>query len=159
AGDVTAQERTFLVHAGDHVGASPPESALFQDEPSIAFFNLLGNRHCSYADRMHPRCNLVGTPGNHEFDEGQVEMLRLIRGGTHRSGPFVEDPYRGARFPYISANVVDTGTGLPILPPFVIKEVAGIRLAFIGAVLKETPAVVPPTGVAGLRFLDEATSI
>jgi 2',3'-cyclic-nucleotide 2'-phosphodiesterase (5'-nucleotidase family) len=30
-------------------------------------------------------------------------------------------------------------TGKPILPPFVIKQVNGIRMAFIGAVLKETP--------------------
>ena len=159
AADGSGQERTFLVHAGDHVGASPPESSLFQDEPSITFFNLLGNRHCSYVDRMNPHCNLVGTPGNHEFDEGRAELLRLIAGGTHRSGPFIEDPYRGARFPYVSANVVDKGTGQPILPPYVIKEVAGVRLAFIGAVLQETPSVVPPAGVAGLRFLDEATSI
>jgi 5'-nucleotidase len=159
AESATGPNRTFLVHAGDHVGASPPESSLFQDEPSIAFFNSFGNRHCSYTDRLNPHCNLVGTPGNHEFDEGQAEMLRLITGGTHRSGPFVDNPYNGARFPYVSANVVDKVTGEPILPPFVIKEVAGLRLAFIGAVLKDTPSVVSPPGVAGLRFLDEATSI
>lgn len=59
----------------------------------------------------------------------------------------------------VSANVVDTNTGKPILPPFVIKQVKGIRMAFIGAVLKETPTIVTPSGVAGLKFLDEADSI
>ena len=152
-------ERTFIVHAGDHVGASPPESSFFQDEPSIMWLNVLANQYCTYTDRMHPRCNMIGTPGNHKFDEGQTEMIRLIEGGTHRSGPFLQNPYLGARFPYISANVVDKDSREPILPPFVVKEVNGTRLAFIGAVLKETPSLVMSTGIAGLAFLDEAESI
>ncbi|HKC93725.1 MAG TPA: bifunctional metallophosphatase/5'-nucleotidase [Nitrospira sp.] len=157
--DVNVTESTVIVHAGDHVGASAPESSFFQDEPSITFLNLLANQHCSYVDRMNPQCNMVGTLGNHEFDEGQGEMLRLINGGTHRSGPFFEDPYRGVRFPYVSANVVDKTNGQPILPPFVIKEIDGVRLAFIGAVLKETPTIVTSTGVDGLVFLEEAESV
>ncbi len=150
---------TFIVHAGDLVGASPPESALLQDEPSIAFFNLLGNQHCRPTDRLNPDCNLVGTPGNHEFDEGQDELLRLVNGGSHPSGPFLADPYEGAAFPYVSANVTERVTGRPIFPPFVIKHANGVRAAFIGAVLKETPSIVLPDGVAGLAFLDEAESI
>ncbi len=182
ANDPDLSDRTFIVHAGDHVGASPPDSALLQDEPAIGFLNLLANRHCRYDDRrgpldrrrgwndeeakedrhdrrMHPKCNLVGTPGNHEFDEGRDELLRLLNGGNHTSGPFLENPYRGARYPTVSSNVVDEQTGKPILPPFVIKQVKGVRMAFIGAVLKETPTIVTPTGVAGLKFLDEADSI
>src|SRR6185369_5554228 len=72
------------------------------------------------------------------------------------SGPFIEDPYRGARVPYVSANVVDEVTGRPILPPYIIKMVQGVPVAFVGAVLEATPTIVTPTGVAGLRFLDEA---
>lgn len=158
-----AEERTespaFIVHAGDHVGASPPASALLQDEPSIGFLNLLANHHCAYHNRYHAECNIIGTLGNHEFDEGVVEMLRLVHGGNHPKGPFLEDPYRGARFPYVCANVVDVASGEPILPPYVIKHVRGISVAFIGAVLKETPYIVTPTGVEGVRFLDEADAI
>lgn len=157
--DSASGQSTFIVHAGDHVGASAPESALLQDEPSITFFNMLGNRHCDPNDRLNPDCNLVGTPGNHEFDEGKEELLRLIQGGNHPAGPFLADPYPGASFPYVSANVVDQTTRQPILPPFVIKQANGVRVAFIGAVLKETPTIVTPTGVAGLAFLDEAESI
>ncbi|NWF73886.1 MAG: bifunctional metallophosphatase/5'-nucleotidase [Nitrospirae bacterium] len=180
--DPELSDRTFIIHAGDHVGATPPESALLQDEPSIGFLNLLANRYCRFNDRtdrrdrlraweveesrddrrdrrMDPKCNLVGTPGNHEFDEGKDELMRLLNGGNHSTGPFLENPYRGARFPYVSANVVVERTGKPILPPFVIKQVNGVRLAFIGAVLKQTPTIVTPTGVAGLKFLDEADSI
>jgi hypothetical protein len=39
----TFEGRSLLVHAGDLVGASPPLSALLQDEPTIEFINLLGN--------------------------------------------------------------------------------------------------------------------
>lgn len=152
-------DATFIVHAGDHVGASPPVSALLQDEPSIGFLNLLANDKCAERKPRNPRCNLVGTLGNHEFDEGVAEMLRLIKGGNHANGPFLEKPYRGARFPYVSANVVDANTGKTILPPYVIKQARGQRIAFIGAVLKETPSIVTPTGVAGVRFLDEADAI
>lgn len=41
------EKNTLIVHAGDQVGASPPESALLQDEPTIAFLNFLANRQCS----------------------------------------------------------------------------------------------------------------
>ena len=153
------EDRTVIVHAGDHVGATPPSSALLQDEPSISFLNLLANNRCSYAHRRYSRCNIVGTLGNHEFDEGKDELLRLLYGGNHPDGPFLENPYRGAKFPYVSANVLDTQSGKPLLPPYVIKNLKGVRLAFIGAVLRQTPTIVTPTGVAGLSFLDEADAI
>jgi 5'-nucleotidase len=164
------EDETVLVHAGDHVGASPPDSALLQDEPAIAFLNQLANRHCrvperGHGDERHERdgrhtpCNVVGTLGNHEFDEGVSEMRRLLDGGNHANGPFLENPWRGARFPVVSANVVDAGTGEPILPPYVIRKIDGMPIAFIGAVLKATPTIVTPSGVAGVEFLDEAEAI
>lgn len=153
------EERTLIVHAGDHVGASPLNSALLQDEPAIMFFNSLANRFCGYRYKMSRRCNLVGTLGNHEFDEGSGELARLIGGGNFATGPFIEDPWRGARYPYVSANVVDEVTREPLVPPYVIKRVGGERIALIGAVLEGTPSIVTPTGVAGLDFLDEADAI
>jgi 5'-nucleotidase len=150
---------TFIVHAGDQVGASPLASAFLQDEPAIMFLNLLGNRECSSRDRLNPQANLVATVGNHEFDRGLREMMRLIKGGNHPQGPFLEDPWQGATFPYVAANVVSKDTHQPILPRYVIKEVDGIPIAFIGAVLKETKDMVRPSGVAGLEFLDEAAAI
>jgi 5'-nucleotidase len=152
------EDRTLIVHAGDLVGASPPNSALLQDEPSIQFLNLLADRDCRYG-RARPGCNVVGTLGNHEFDEGSAELLRLLRGGDHPNGPFLESPWRGARAPYVSANVVDAASGEPLIEPYLIKRVHGIGIGFIGAVLKNTPSIVTPTGVAGLSFLDEAEAI
>jgi 5'-nucleotidase len=168
--EAAAQDGAIIVHAGDQVGASPPASALLQDEPSIQFLNMLANDSCHNFDPrtplpwwvvayLQPRCNLVGTLGNHEFDEGVTELLRLIGGGNSPKGPFLESPYKGARFPYVNANVVRKSDGQPILPPYTVKIVKGEAIAIIGAVLKETPTIVTPTGVAGVDFLDEATSI
>ena len=171
-----SKQGAIIVHAGDHVGASPPISALLQDEPSISFLNMLSNEHCYYNEidrttqaqriianeddaRFDSECNLVGTVGNHEFDEGVGEMLRLINGGIHTNGPFLDAQFHGAKFPYVVANVVYADTGKPVLPPYVIKKIGGQSVAFIGAVLKETPTIVTPTGVAGVKFLDEAQSI
>jgi 5'-nucleotidase len=164
-----ARDGHLIIHAGDLVGASPPDSALLQDEPTIQFMNQLANRNCRHTDPRRvpwpvltvdqPLCNVIGTLGNHEFDEGIDEMLRLIGGGNHKNGPFLESPYRGARFSYVSANVVKKSNGQPFLPPFVVRLVGGQPIGIIGAVLKETPTIVTPTGVAGANFLDEADSI
>jgi 5'-nucleotidase len=150
---------TFIVHAGDLVGASPPASALLQDEPAIMFMNLLGNNHCDSKDRLNPQANLVGTVGNHEFDKGVKELMRLLEGGNYPQGPFLQDPWPGAAFPYVSANVVHQDTRKPIFPPYVIKEVDGVPIAFIGAVLKATKDMVMPSHLAGLEILDEAEAI
>jgi 5'-nucleotidase len=160
----------FIIHAGDHVGASPPNSALLQDEPSISVLNLLANGWClplklqrQLPDFLEPyaqtRCNIVGTLGNHEFDEGASELLRLLTGGNHPAGPFLEKRWQGARFPYVSANVLSSSSGKPLLPPYTIKIAHGIPIGVIGAVLEETPTIVTPSGVAGLQFIDEADAI
>ncbi len=151
--------RALIVHAGDHVGASPPASALMQDEPAIEVLNVLANEHCRAEQPSMLRCNVVGTLGNHEFDEGAPEMLRLIRGGNHARGPFLQAPYAGARFEYVSANVVNAETGRTLLPAFVVRDVGPVKVGLVGAVLKGTPEIVTPLGVAGLKFLDEAPAI
>ncbi|HEX6291617.1 MAG TPA: bifunctional metallophosphatase/5'-nucleotidase [Herpetosiphonaceae bacterium] len=132
---------SLTVHAGDMVGASPPVSALLQDQPTMEFMNMLGFD--------------VGTSGNHEFDEGIGEYKRLVEGGCHPTAGC----WSGAKFSYLTSNVVDTKTGKTIFPAHKIVNVAGARIGFIGAVLKQTPEIVIPTGIAGLEFRDEADSI
>jgi 5'-nucleotidase len=156
AAEAGIEDRTLIVHAGDHVGASPPESALLQDEPAIDFLNALTNEACLRAFKLDPFCNVVGTLGNHELDQGRAELQRKLDGGNYAAGPFLDDPWLGAKYPMISSNVVDAAKGTPILPPFLVKIVNGVPIGFIGAVLKDTPSIVTPSGVAGLKFLDEA---
>lgn len=134
-------KNTLIVHAGDMVGASAPVSALLQDEPTVEFMNTMGFD--------------VGVPGNHEFDEGLDEMLRLINGGYHE----VTGDFAGANFPYVCANVIYKDTGKPVLPPYVVKKVNGMPIGIVGVVLDETPTIVTPSGVATVEFIDEAEAV
>lgn len=174
-----AEKRTILVSAGDLVGASPPASALLQDEPSIAFLNRFAGPACRnaggdpppsaedvpadadprFVSWLDPGCDVVGVIGNHELDEGRAELLRLLTGGNHPRGPFLENPWRGARWPVLAANVVDEATGRPFLPPYVVKEVDGVRVGFIGVVTSALAHSVSPAGIAGLAVRDEAETV
>jgi len=149
---------TFIVHAGDIVGASPPQSALLQDEPVIMMFNELA-RNGTGGNTKERGYAVIGVPGNHEFDEGLGEFRRLIEGGNHERGPFLADPYPGAEFPYICANVVLKETKKPLLPPYLVQKVNGAGIAFIGSTLQGIPSMVMPSGVADLEFVDEVEAI
>ncbi|MEV0001398.1 bifunctional metallophosphatase/5'-nucleotidase [Micromonospora sp. NPDC050980] len=134
---------TVTVAAGDLIGASPLLSAAFHDEPTIEEMNLAGLEFASV--------------GNHEFDEGATELLRMQRGGCHPvDGCADGTPFKGAKFRYLSANAFKTSTGLPLMQPFGIKIVKGVPIGFIGMTLEGTPNIVSQQGVAGLRFTDEA---
>ncbi|PLR83402.1 bifunctional metallophosphatase/5'-nucleotidase [Bacillus sp. V33-4] len=136
---------TLLVHAGDAVGGSSPSSALLQDEPAIHMLNELGFD--------------VGTVGNHEFDEGVQEMMRLIDGGKHPKTAKRYGEFQGANFPYAVANVVDKDTNKTILDPYVIKEVKGKKIGFIGVVYSDTPNILDSSKVKDVKFTDEVTAI
>jgi 5'-nucleotidase len=158
AAEAGIEKETVIVNAGDNVGASPLSSALLADEPTIMFYNQLVNDACR-RDRNSERCNFVSTLGNHEFDQGTPELKRLLNGGNSLKGPFLQTPYTGAQYPTVNANVVDAASGKPLVAPYVIREINDVKVAFVGAVLRDTPSIVTPTGVAGLKFLDEADSI
>lgn len=146
-----------VVGAGDSIGASPLISAAFHDEPSVETLNRIGLEF-----------NAVG---NHEFDKGSAELLRLQNGGckvvngtqdpNSCQGASVGTPvpFEGAKFKWLSANVISTETKKPLLPAYGVKTFKGVKVAFIGMTLKGTPGIVTPTGVAGLEFKDEADTV
>ena len=136
------EQNTITVAAGDLIGASPLLSAAFHDEPTIEALGLAGLDYASV--------------GNHEFDEGSAELLRIQDGGCHPvDGCADGTPYEGADFQYLSANAFVTGTGEPLLPPYAVHRVQGERIGFIGMTLEGTGQIVSQQGVAGLEFLDE----
>jgi 5'-nucleotidase len=161
---------TLIIHAGDLLGASPPITRLLQNEPAVQFLNLLADASCPYGAATHfysaanwredpDRCHVIGTPGNHEFDAGPAELLRLLNGGNAKAGPFLQNPWRGSRVPYVCANVIDRRTGRTLLPPYAVVVIQGVPVGIIGAVLKETPTLIPAWATADLEFTDEATAI
>lgn len=135
-------KNTLLVHAGDMIGGSPLVSALFQDEPTVEVLEAMGMD--------------VGTLGNHEFDEGIAELQRMITGGDHPKGTA---GYDGMNFPLVAANAYDKSTGKLITAPYVIKEVGGKKIGFIGVVTQETPDMIVTKGNENLQITDEAEAI
>ena len=137
---------TIIVAAGDLIGASPLASAYFLDEPTIDAMNLLSLS--------------LASVGNHEFDKGTAELLRMQNGGCGKNTTRVPcrlEPFAGARFEYLAANVV-RADGSTIFPATAIRQVGPIRIGFIGETLKDTATLVSPAGVAGLKFMDEAAT-
>jgi 5'-nucleotidase len=122
--------RTIRVHAGDMVGASPLISSHFHDEPTIEATNRMGFD--------------VGTLGNHEFDEGGAEALRLVS----RAG-----------YPYTAANTVTRESGELILPPYEIVERDGVRVGFIGVTTTDTPSFLLSEFAGQFRWLDLSDSV
>jgi 5'-nucleotidase len=137
---------TIFVAAGDLIGASPFLSAMFHDEPTIESLSMMGLE--------------IASVGNHEFDEGKDELLRMQNGGCHPvdkcQGPH---PFAGARFHYLAASTVEKDTGKTVFPAYEIREFEGIPVAFIGLTLKGTATIVSPPGIAGLEFKDEADTV
>ena len=133
---------TVTVSAGDLIGASPLISGLFHDEPTIEAANRFGLD--------------INAAGNHEFDEGWQELLRMQRGGARDGG---SGQFAGAEFDILAANVIVEGSGETLLPPYTIRRYEGIPVAFIGLPLQDTPTVVLASGVAGLEFEDEVETI
>jgi 5'-nucleotidase len=93
--DIAKNPNSLVVGAGDLIGASPLLSGLFHDEPTIEALNAMKLS--------------VTSVGNHEFDEGWTELLRMQKGGC--GGPDSANKckggqFAGASFGYLSANVL-----------------------------------------------------
>lgn len=143
---------TLVVAAGDLIGGTPITSSLFLDEPAIGVMNRIGLDF-----------NAVG---NHEFDRGRKELLRMQQGGCEklaaREPCQVERPFTGAKFRFLAANV-RTEDGSTLFPATAIRTFgkgrSAVKVGLIGLTLKDTETLVTPAGIDGLRFEDEATTI
>ena len=139
-------KNNIFVAAGDLIGASPFLSAMFHDEPTIEAMSVMGLD--------------LASVGNHEFDEGKDELLRMQNGGCHPVdhclGPH---PFAGAKFRYLAASTFLKDAGKTLFPPYEIKSFDGIPVAFIGLTLKGTSGLISPASAEGLEFRDEAETV
>ncbi|QDG61075.1 ExeM/NucH family extracellular endonuclease [Pseudarthrobacter sp. NIBRBAC000502771] len=125
---------TAFLSTGDNIGASLFASAVAKDQPTIDVLNALELK--------------ASAVGNHEFDGGWADLRdRVIAGGTN------------AKFPYLGANVYKKGTTEPVLPEYTVLDLNGIKVAVIGTVTQEVPALVTPAGIADLDFGDPVDAI
>ena len=136
------------VAAGDLIGGSPFLSGLFHDEPAVESLNAMGLD--------------VSSVGNHEFDEGVDELLRMQRGGCHPEdgcyAPWGRGGYPGADYPWLAANVVREKNGRTVLPGTTVKRINGVKVGYIGMTLEATPTLVAQSGIRGIEFKDEVAT-
>ena len=139
-------ERTLVVSAGDLIGGSPFISGILHDEPTIEIMNAIGLDYAGV--------------GNHEFDEGRVELMRMQNGGCHPAdGCGLGDTFQGASFEFLAANVTDRTTGELILPAYALRVVGDLTVAIVGMTLEDTPAQTLPSAVTDLVFADEVDTM
>lgn len=142
---------SIVVGAGDLVGAAPFTSTVLNHESTVDVLNTLGLE--------------VTAVGNHEFDAGKTELLRLQNGGCFPGRTPGTDTclqngaFSGAKFKWLAANVATDQAGTTLLPATFIKDFGIVRIGFIGLTLKDTPTAVSASGVVGLTFLEESAVI
>ena len=138
------RKNAVFVAAGDLMGASPQMSSLLKDEPTLSALSELGL--------------VASSLGNHDMDAGLPELLRKSRGECASTGCAWPE-FKGARFPFLAANMFETASGKRVLPSHILKDVGGLRVAFVGAVTRDTPKVIVPKSIVGLSFADEADTL
>lgn len=157
-----AEGKTIRVQSGDMVGASPANSGLLQDQPTMRILNQMKFE--------------VGTLGNHEFDEGLGEFNRILTGAKpdassdflqivkDYNNDYTSDQLKGG-FELVIANVHEKTTGnLPYgWKPYMIKNVGTnsdpINIGFIGVVTTEIPNLVLAEHHKDYTFTDPAEEI
>ncbi|KHD45377.1 surface-anchored 5'-nucleotidase [Streptococcus hongkongensis] len=147
---------SIRVQAGDMVGASPANSGLLQDEPTVKVMNKIGIEY--------------GTIGNHEFDEGLAEYNRIMTGSAPAADSTINDitkayPAEASTQQIVIANVVDKTTNqIPYnWKPYAIKNIpvnnTSVNVGFIGVVTTAIPELVLKKNYEQYNFLDEAQTI
>ncbi len=141
AGAVNDLETTYpnsvFAAAGDLIGASTFESFVAKDKPTIDVLNAMDLD--------------LSSVGNHEFDKGYADLTDRVM-APYDAGT---NPYGGATWQYLGANVRDAATGDPALPETWTESFGDVEVGFVGVVTNETPTLVSPDGVAGLTFEPE----
>jgi 2',3'-cyclic-nucleotide 2'-phosphodiesterase (5'-nucleotidase family) len=119
----------LLLNAGDLVQGSPV-STLFRGLPVYEVANMLGFD--------------ASTIGNHEFDYGWAKVREFIR---------------VARFPVVSANVVDDHGRLLAPNAWIIRSANGLRVAIIGVLTADLPQLSTPDLLGPYRALAVADTV
>ena len=121
---------TLLLSSGDTI----------QGTPLVYVHNRIGN---ASTDPMMLVMNAMGfdamTVGNHEFNFGPVVF---------------EKARREARFPWLAANVYNTGTEQTHFTPYIVKEVNGARIGVLGLITPGVPFWEDKKNYSGLTFRD-----
>ena len=130
----TQYPETVFAAAGDLIGASTFESFIAHDKPTLDALNSAGLE--------------VSAVGNHEFDQGYDDLVNRVMAPYDAT----TNPYGGANWKYLGANVRKAADHSAALPETWMKDVGGVQVGFIGAVTDHLSELVSPAGIAGLEI-------
>jgi 2',3'-cyclic-nucleotide 2'-phosphodiesterase (5'-nucleotidase family) len=122
------EPNVVLVDSGDTIQGSPLES-------------YHGRKNNKPPDPMMLVMNSLNydamTVGNHEYNFG-LKVLEKARSE--------------AKFPWLSANTYDIATSKPHYKPYIVREVAGVKIGILGLTTPGVPNWDNPPNYAGLEF-------
>lgn len=121
-------KNVLLIDSGDTIQGTPLEYYHNKKNNAPADPMMLGMNALNY-DSM--------TVGNHEYNFG-LKVLEKARSE--------------AEFPWLSANIYDKGTNQTHYKPYIVKEVAGVRIAVLGLTTPGIPNWENSQNYAGLEF-------
>jgi 2',3'-cyclic-nucleotide 2'-phosphodiesterase (5'-nucleotidase family) len=122
---VAENPNTLFFMAGDSIGATPPISSFFEDEPAIQAMNMMGIT--------------ADTFGNHNFDRGVEHLQRMVD---------------LAEFDFIASNLDNLEANLSGVETLKIYDVGGVKVGVIGIVNEEAPELVTPGSLGTLEITD-----
>ncbi|HSK00917.1 MAG TPA: bifunctional UDP-sugar hydrolase/5'-nucleotidase [Kofleriaceae bacterium] len=101
--------------------------------------------------------------GNHEFDFGPAGPLATPASAADDPRGALLARAAEAKFPFVSANLVDVKAGAPVrwpnVPASTLIEVAGVRVGIVGASTESTPYTTMAANFAGLAIAPTAAAI
>ena len=123
-------ENVILIDNGD----------ILQGQPTAYYSNFMDTTSTHIcASIMNYMKYDIGNVGNHDVETGRNVMERWIA---------------DCKFPVLGANIIDTQSGEPLLPPYKIIERGGVKIAVLGLITPAIPVWLPENLWKGLRFDD-----
>lgn len=113
---------------------------ILQGQPSVYYYNFIDTvaPHIT-AEMMNYMRFDAGNMGNHDIETGHAVYDRWVR---------------QCNFPILGANIIDTTTEKPYLPPYKVIERNGVKIVVLGLITPAVPAWLAENLWEGLRFED-----
>lgn len=117
---------------------------ILQGQPIAYYYNYIDTKteHVCASMLNYLRYDL-GNMGNHDVEPGHAVYDRWVS---------------QCKFPVLGANIIDTRTNKPYLPPYKVLEREGVKVAVLGMITPAIPSWLPEQLWSGLRFDDMETT-
>lgn len=117
---------------------------ILQGQPIAYYYNYIDTKteHVCASMLNYLRYDL-GNMGNHDVEPGHAVYDRWVS---------------QCKFPILGANIIDTKTNKPYLPPYKVLEREGVKVAVLGMITPAIPSWLPEQLWSGLRFDDMETT-